>query len=754
MSTTSSTKPQMRVAPNDTTAANVSPSKKRKRATKGIATTTHPSIDTGLAVEAAPGDYENDLEPATSLPTKRLKTGEAPVSEEDEVITQAEPEDINTVIEDADLDGYKDDVEAGASSDEDQYSEAPMTTKGKGRGKAKTSTRSKKKADPVPLLTDAEMQAYIAGLATITDWTCEGIIPDYCKIIEWVDKDRLVTKEVVKRWIEILKRPVGEKANVAANIYKHHKKWSKVFYMKKLGLKCPGMQEFKKYLAAQKGRAEGLPSLLPPTERLGRKKVNKVNTQRAVQKNGTPAGCQVTAPTTTTSTNGHRNDSQGVHQVTASTGSQVDQATAASDQNSNPAGDDEPDHQGATIFKDGNNEEIMEQPEPQTAKKPKKVKKAPKPPTLDQQLQLLFAEASTPAKNSAGFTIRRGKKKSTPPIEPAHLSEPSKDDIARYYANRNTQDVLYFTHSSGDAILGHPSRPVIDRQCALQYSEYFLEADSEKKFDVIKYGADIDESTIGRFVACISPCLRKDLPTHDIVEIGHEELRTTEIQWSMKELKDLYLLAEELQAWDVVDMVTDRWHIELHRAFPRDIENEFGVGKKFDILNFSPDLLQHLARHDPTGLEFFTDILVMRGKEGWRHMLKYGLEMWNEGIKRIVIEKLMHDHEPKVLVKEERYICEHFHRHHEYQGYVCYKVAGQEEPEGQADSEDAPEVAPEDTSPVAQYWKRQPSLRTEQNGTKALHLRTQGSKRKRLSDRPSRPRFHKGKSQGAHEDAS
>jgi hypothetical protein len=487
--------------------------------------------------------------------------------------------------------------------------------------------------------------------------------------------DRLGTKEVVKRWSETLKRPVGEKADVAANIYKHHKKWSNVFYMKKSGLNCPGMQEFKKDLAAQERRAEGLPPLTPPTDRSGRKKVNKANTQRAAETNGTLAGYQVPAPTATTSTNGHRNGSQGVQQVTASTDSQVDQPTAAPDQNSTSAGDDdELDHQDATIVKDEENEEVMEQLKLQTSKKPKEVKKAPKPLTLNQQLQLLFAEASTPANNSASLTIREGKKKSAPPTEPAPPNEPSKDDIACYYANRKTQDVLYFMHSSGDAILGHSSRPVIDRQCALQYSEYFLEANGEKKFDVIKYGADIDESTIGGFVACISPCLRKDLPTHDIVEIDHEELRTTEIQWSMKELKDLYLLAEELQAWDVVDMITDRWHIEFHRAFPRDIENKFGVEKKFDILDFSPEFLQHVAGHDPTRLEFFSDVLVMKGKEGWKHMLKYGLEMWDEGVKKMVIEKPMHDHEPKVSVKEERYICEHFHRHDEYEGYVCYKV--------------------------------------------------------------------------------
>jgi hypothetical protein len=740
MSTTSPTKPQTRVTPKDAMVTNVSPSKKRKRATKEIGTPTHPSNETGIVMDAASGDYESDLEPTSSLPMKRLKTGDAPVSEGDELMTQAEPGEIDAITKDAELDGYQDDVEAVASSDDDQEAEAPKTAKGK--GKAKATSQSKKAADPIPLLTDTEMQAYIAGLATITDWTCEGILPDYCKIIEWIDKDRLETKEVVNRWHDVLKRPVvvkadGKKTNVSANIYKHYKKWSRVFYMKKLGLKCPGLEELKRYLAAQKRIADGL----PPPDRSGRKKVDKVNAQPATQKNGTSVGQQVPAPATTTVS--PPNGSQGVQQVTASTKPQVDQPTAVSNQISDPGGDDQLDHQDAPILEEVDNQDVMNPLEPQT---PKKSKKTPKPPTLDQQLQLLFAQTATPTKTSGAFTISKKKLNRSAAVNPTPPTRPSSSDITRYYQNRHSPDVLYFQNIDGDAILGHPSRPVINRQCALQYSEYLADMMEESPFQVIKYTSDINEVTISRFVACISPSLRGDLPSHDIVEIGQEETRFTEIQWSMKELKELYLLAEELGAWDVVDLVTDRWHAELHRAVPRRLTNEDGADLVFDILDFSPGFLEHLARRDPTGLDIFTDILVMKGEKGWEHMLKFGLESWGEGVKKMLVWKLMHDHQPKVSVEDEAYICEEFHRHHEYEGYVCYKEAVLDTngdkvapPEGEGEEsgalvEVAPNAEKDESSPVASYWHRQSSLLAEQDDAKALQIRTQGTKRKRLTD--------------------
>lgn len=365
---------------------------------------------------------------------------------------------------------------------------------------------------------------------------------------------------------------------------------------------------------------------------------------------------------------------------------------------------------------------------PQETKKTRKPQKPQKPLTQDQKLQQLFADTPTPTSSFGGFTIQR-KKTKRPAVAAATTPKcPPDDGIARYFANRNSRDVLYFKHSGGDAMLGHPSRPVLDRQCAFQYSEHLLEAAKESEQHLIVYESSIEEVTIARFVACISPSLRKDLPTHDIVEIGKEELQTTKIQWSMQELKDLYIFAEEMQAWDVVDMVTDRLHTELHRPYSRIFENEYGEKQLFDILDFSPGFMHHLAGHDPTGLDLFTDILVMKGQDGWQHLLKYGLRNWDYTIKQTLIQKLLDDHEPNVTVKDEEHICKHFHRHHEYDGYVCYKTEG---PTASV-VEVALEDEEEDLSPVASHWKRQDDLCKEM--LEAQRLQTQGSKRKRPTD--------------------
>lgn len=308
------------------------------------------------------------------------------------------------------------------------------------------------------------------------------------------------------------------------------------------------------------------------------------------------------------------------------------------------------------------------------------------------------------------FPKKKKKKTQAKPITPTAttaaqtslLHGPSAEDVARYFTNRNSVDVLHFKRSAGDSMLGHPSRPVLDLQCATQYSEYLVECvQDDSELQLVEFDDSIQGVTIARYVACVTPSLRKDLPTHDLVEVRKEELRATVIQWSMQELKELYEFALELRAWDVVDMVMDRMHAELHRPTPRMLETEDGERKAFDILDISPAFLKHLSKCDTEGTHFFIDILVMKGKAGWDHMYKYDMKLWTPKIKQMLIGKLV-SYDPMVSVRDADLICAEYHHHHAH-NWACYKEQDPAPPVVEA----APDSEP---SPVSEHWQRKIAL--------------------------------------------
>jgi hypothetical protein len=140
----------------------------------------------------------------------------------------------------------------------------------------------------------------------------------------------------------------------------------------------------------------------------------------------------------------------------------------------------------------------------------------------------------------------------TPTIRQLACTKPSPSDIARFYANRHSEKFLQFTRASGNARLGQLSRPVLDRECAAQHSACLREdlAD-EPDPSVVQYGDGFGESTVQRFVACVAPSSRGELPGHDIVEAGgveERELIATKSQRSMAGLRNVYVIAQHMGA--------------------------------------------------------------------------------------------------------------------------------------------------------------------------------------------------------------
>jgi hypothetical protein len=506
---------------------------------------------------------------------------------------------------------------------------------------------------------DAEIQAFPDGIPNVTKWTSTtGIHPDYCKIIEWLDKDKLKIKEIIPLYRQLPKR-MSDGVNPDKNIYKHYEKWAPKFYTEN-NLVFVSRINQRKYLAAEKAAGRVAPN--PP----------KVKTPKTKsESNGGKGKKGSAAPLPAQSTNLPTN-AQVAQQLTASNNSQPQPTGSLTNMSL--------DQQLENLFA-----QVPPRPHPSASRDntssvnlfPKKKKK---------QANLITTAATTAAQDS-------------------RLNGPSAEDVTRYFINRSSADVLHFKRSAGDSMLGHPSRQVVDLQCATQYSEYLLECvRNDPELQLIEYNDSIKDVTIARYVACVAPSLRKDLPAYDLFEVHKGELRATEIQWSMQELKGLYEFARELRAWDVVDMVMDRIHAELHRPTPRILKNEDGHGKTFEILDFSPAFLEHLSKCDTQGTHFFADILVMQGKAGWDHMYKYDMDLWTPEIKQMLIGKLLEvSLDLMVSVWDADFICAEYHHHHGH-NWACYKEQDPAPP--------VVEAAPDsDFNFVAGYWQGETELK-------------------------------------------
>ena len=247
-------------------------------------------------------------------------------------------------------------------------------------------------------------------------------------------------------------------------------------------------------------------------------------------------------------------------------------------------------------------------------------------------------------------------------------------DIDRYKANRGSDDVLSFRCAAGDSIPGHPSRPVLDRQSALRYSRHLQQLlQDEPWIGIIEYHEQEACVVIGRYIACISPSIRSEVPIFDICEVeknGASKLMAIPIQWTAQELQGLYCFARYMDSDDVCDMVLDRWHREL-RQVGRQTRTESGELATFEILDVTPEFLNLLAEHDPKALQFFIDVIVAKGGVGWTLLNTHGLAKWDDGVKQVLIEKLATRKWGVVRDEDREKFCRSYH-HHDREA-ECYR---------------------------------------------------------------------------------
>lgn len=141
------------------------------------------------------------------------------------------------------------------SSDEGDEEEDLPTPKS-AEAKAPKRTKQPRVARPC-----TEIQALLDGIPGIASWTSiTGIHPDYCKIIEWLDKDKLEMKEIISLWRSLPKR-MSDGDSLDKNIYKHYEKWAPKFYTEK-NLVFVSRIDRRKYLAVEKAAGRVAPN--PP----------------------------------------------------------------------------------------------------------------------------------------------------------------------------------------------------------------------------------------------------------------------------------------------------------------------------------------------------------------------------------------------------------------------------------------------------------------------------------------------------------
>ncbi|KAG9191877.1 hypothetical protein G6011_10611 [Alternaria panax] len=180
-------------------------------------------------------------------------------------------------------------------------------------------------------------------------------------------------------------------------------------------------------------------------------------------------------------------------------------------------------------------------------------------------------------------------------------------EVTRYKMNRARQNVLSFKREAGDARRGNLTRPVLSRELAVEHCAFVRDVIKEDStVDTIIYGDDVDGSTVARFIACISPASRSDLPIHDLVEIfdvGHQEFLATKVEWTMKDLEDLYMFAHAMGAWD-----------------QRLIRSTDGL---------SPAFLNFLSKYEKKGFEFFAGVLTTNVENTMELLQTSGFENWH-----------------------------------------------------------------------------------------------------------------------------
>lgn len=288
-----------------------------------------------------------------------------------------------------------------------------------------------------------------------------------------------------------------------------------------------------------------------------------------------------------------------------------------------------------------------------------------KPSRLDHELEKLFYDLPQAAELSV-LAITCSRVLNTKHNSEVHGLQEETEPIT---VSDYDQDVLMFICQVGRTGYGCSEAIKVRRACAIRYSNTIREAlQKDPSIRDLRYGPEISPDTVARFVACCSPTLQESLPTHVTTRLG-----TFEQAWSMSELRDLYVLAVSMDAPQICDMIIDRWHGELQRSEPREVQDEFGDTGTFSMLDFGPEWLNFLLQNDERGLSFFLNVLITHGQAGYDLLCDMNLGNYHNDVKKALISTIENGLTIDLAAASPEIVCSRFHHHDAENVLGCYK---------------------------------------------------------------------------------
>jgi hypothetical protein len=274
---------------------------------------------------------------------------------------------------------------------------------------------------------------------------------------------------------------------------------------------------------------------------------------------------------------------------------------------------------------------------------------------LDRELRKLFERLPEPAVSTTTVSFEK------------HVSSHVVTD--EDWTICKAKDMLKFVCKASDISHGSESCIHIKRSCAVKHCEVICKALQNRPYiHTIQYGPEFSADTVSRFTACCSPLLPSGLPSHVNTSFG-----TFEQEWSMSDLEELYTFALCVGAFDICDMVIDRWHEKIQRPEPRVVTDDFGNTHIFSILQFGPELPNFPQKDDAHGFRFFLSVLASQGQAGWDLLCDTHLGNWHEEVKKELALEMSSGAMLNLVDASPEFVCEMFH-HHGPQGVArCYR---------------------------------------------------------------------------------
>ncbi|KAF2647796.1 hypothetical protein K491DRAFT_784511 [Lophiostoma macrostomum CBS 122681] len=246
----------------------------------------------------------------------------------------------------------------------------------------------------------------------------------------------------------------------------------------------------------------------------------------------------------------------------------------------------------------------------------------------------------------------------------------SPKDEDRFWANHDGSVITLVRYNHDGRVIAGTEPLSIDANAAAKYSNGLHTLLQEDPFVTsASCPSGASRKGIARFIQCISPVLRSDLPLHEMhVSTNGTELprlKSKPIEWTMDDLTELYDIATYYDAPHVKDMITDSVQARFvyNSGAPTNLETD-------------PSFINKLATdHDIPGLNFWVD-LVLAGKID-ADANPAITEHWSDATRDAIRSREQLLKEPRdrlrLPIEDQLGYCKEYHHHDCAEKDSCYK---------------------------------------------------------------------------------